>query len=69
MVEINDDIRSKAEEAYKNKQWEEFRNELVSMIRELNPDANNNQIRKKVRQLRAEIAGMTVEGEEAGTEE
>ena len=69
MVEINNDIRAKAEEALKNKQWEEFRSELVSMVRELNPDASNNEIRKKIRQLRAEIAGMTVEGEEAGTQE
>ena len=55
MVEINDDINTKAEEAYKNEKWEEFRSELFSMIKELNPNATNNDIRKRVRKKKHSI--------------
>tara|TARA_R110002167_G_scaffold65864_14_gene186445 strand:- start:2009 stop:4429 length:2421 start_codon:yes stop_codon:yes gene_type:complete len=69
MVEINDDINTKAEEAYKNEKWEEFRSELFSMIKELNPNATNNDIRKRVRQLRVKIAAEATRWGEGGKAE
>ena len=61
---ITEDWKEKAKEAWNNKQWNNFSDDLFDHLETTNPDATDEEIDKEINELRDELATQLPEGKQ-----